>query len=140
MLDGSQLQTAIAAVLIGAVLIGILLHWLWSRLWRPNASNSVQLDAMAMRLHEADLSREEAEEARETAKALLARRDAETAERLAEMQARVDGAFVGREAELAGELEATRLELETMHDGLVNARRRIIELEAKIEALSGNAD
>ena len=68
---------------------------------------------------------------------LLARREAETAERLAVMQARLDGAIEGREAELTRELAAVRLELETMRDGLSNARRRNIELEAEIETLKG---
>ena len=90
---------------------------------------------MAERLHEADMAREAAEVARSQAEVLLARREAETAERLAVMQTRLDGAIEGREAELTRELAAVRLDLETMRDGLGNARRRMIELEAEIEAL-----
>jgi hypothetical protein len=128
MLTGPELTTAIAVVLIGAVCAGFLLHWLWSLLGRSRTSDSVRLDEMAAQLHEADMAREEAE-------ALLARREAETAERLAAMQTRLDGAIEDREAKLTRELAAVRLELETMRDGLGNARRRNIELEAEIERL-----
>ena len=140
MLTGSQLTIAIAAVLIGAVCVGFLLHWLWSHLGRPRTSASARLGEMAERLHEADMAREAAEVARQQAEALLARREAETAERLGVMQTRLDGAIEGREAELTRELAAARLELETMRGGLINARRRMIELEAEIAALLGAAD
>ncbi len=137
MLTGSELTTAIAAVLIGAVCVGFLLHWFWSRLDRSRTSDSARLDEMAERLHEAVMAREAAVVARSQAEALLARREAETAERLAVMQTRLDGAIEGREAELTRELAAVGLELETMRGGLSNARRRMIELEAEIEALQG---
>ena len=137
MLNGSELSIAIAAVLIGAVCVGFLLHWLWSHLNRSRISDGARLDEMAELLHEADMAREAAEIARSQAEALLARREAETAERLAVMQTRLDGAIEGREAELTRELAAVGLELETMRGGLSNARRRMIELEAEIEALQG---
>jgi hypothetical protein len=137
MLNGSELTTAIAAVLIGAVCVGFLLHWLWSHLNRPRSSDSARLDEMAERLHNADMAREAAEVTRSQAEALLARREAETAERLAVMQTRLDGAIEGREAELTAKLAAVKLELETMRGELGNARRRMIELEAEIEALRG---
>lgn len=139
MLTGSQLTIAIAAVLIGAVCVGFLLHWLWSHLSRSRTSASARLDEMAERLHEADMAREAAEVARRLAEELVARREAETAERLAVMQTRLDGAIEGREAELTAELAQARLELETMRDGLSNARRRTMELEAEIEALRAAA-
>jgi F0F1-type ATP synthase membrane subunit b/b' len=140
MLTGSELTTAIAAVLIGAVCVGFLLHWLWSHLNRSRTSDSARLDEMAERLHEADMAREAAEVARSQAEALLARREAETAERLAVMQTRLGGAIEGREAELTRELASVRLDLETMRDGLGNARRRLIELEAEIGELQGSAE
>jgi hypothetical protein len=135
MLTGSELTTAVSVVLIGAVCAGFLLHWLWVHLGRSRNSDSVRLDEMAAQMHEADMAREEAEVARQQAVALLAQREAETAERLAVMQARLDGAIEDREAKLTGELAAVRLELETMRDGLGNARRRNMELEAEIEKL-----
>jgi chromosome segregation ATPase len=85
------------------------------------------------------MAREAAEVARLQAEALLARREAETAERLAVMQTRLDGAVEGREAGLTRELATVTLELETMRGGLSNARRRMIELEAEIETLRGAA-
>ena len=139
MLTGSELTTAIAAVLIGAVLVGVLLHWLWGNISRSGSGDRTELDELAMRLHDADLAREAAEDARERAEALLARREADTAERMALMQARLDGAVTDREAELTHERDEARLELETMRDGLGNARQRIIDLEAQIEALGGNS-
>jgi formate dehydrogenase maturation protein FdhE len=139
MLNGSELTTAIAAVLIGAVCTGFLLHWLWSHLNRSRTSDRARLDEMAGRLHEADMAREAADVARHQAEVLLARREAETSEQLAVMQTRLDGAVEGREAELSRELAAAKLELETMLGGLSNARRRMFELEAEIEALRAAA-
>jgi chromosome segregation ATPase len=139
MLTGSELSIAIAAVLFGAVCAGFLLHWLWSHLDRSRTSDRARLDEMAGRLHEAEMEREAAEIARHQAEALLARREAETAEQLAVMQTRLDGAIEGREAELTRELADVKLELETMSGGLSNARRRMIELEAEIEALRAAA-
>lgn len=131
MLTGSELTTAIAAVLMGAVLTGILLHWFWTYLNRPRDGGSDQLDTLALRLHEADVAREEAEEARQQAEALLARRDAETAERLALMRARLDGEISGREAELTKELEDVRLKLATKPDGLGNTRKPVAKRKPK---------
>jgi len=139
MLTGSELTTAIAAVLVGAVCAGFLLHWLWSYLNQSRTSDRARLDEMAGRLHEAEMAREAADVARSQAEALLARREAEIAERLAVMQTRLDGAVEGREAELARDLAAVGLELETMRGGLINARRRMIELEAEVEALRAAA-
>jgi hypothetical protein len=139
MLTGSELTTAIAAVLIGAILVGVLLHWLWGNISQSNSVDRTELDELAMRLHDADLAREAAEDARERAEALLARREADTAERMALMQARLGGAVADREAELTRERDEARLELEAMRDGLGNARQRIIDLETQIEALGGNS-
>jgi prophage endopeptidase len=140
MLSGSELSIAITAVLIGAVCVGFLLHWSWTYLNRSRTGDSARLDEMAERLHTAEMAREAAEEDRLQAEGLAARLEAETTEQLAAMQARLDGAVEGREAGLARELAEVRLELETMRDGLVNARRRSGELEAEIEALKGKAE
>lgn len=136
MIGRSELETAIAFVLAGAVCLGFVLHWLWQVL-RGAKSDSARLGEMAERLHAADLSREAAESACHDAEATLARREAEIAEQLAVMQSRLDGAIEGREAELTRELAETQTELEAMRDGLGNARRRILDLEAEIEALRG---
>ena len=32
MLTGAQLATAITAVLVGAIMLGWILHWIWARL------------------------------------------------------------------------------------------------------------
>jgi len=140
MLTGTELQTAIAAVLIGAICAGILLHWLWSHLSRSKTDDGAPLEEMAARLHEAEMAREAAEVARSQTEALLARREAEAAEQQAVTRTRIDGVIVGRRAELISELAEVRLELETMRDGLSNARRRNIELEAEIQALKGRAE
>ena len=140
MLSGSELSIAITAVLIGAVCVGFLLHWAWLHLTGPRAGDSARLEEMAERLHNAETAHEASEEGRLQAERLLARREAETTEQLAAMQARLDGAVAGREADLARELTEVRLELETMHDGLVNARRRTAELETQIEVLRGKAE
>jgi hypothetical protein len=131
MLSGSELTTAIAVVLMGAVLVGVLLHWFWTYLSRPKGSDTSRLDEMAVRLHEADVAREEAEGAHRQAEALLARRDAEAAEQIALMQARMGGENAGREAELTKELEAVRLELEAARKGPRTARQRVTKRKPK---------
>ena len=140
MLSQSELSIAITAILVGAVCVGFLLHWAWVYLGRSRTGDSARLEEMADRLHTAEIARETAEEDRKQAEGLLALREAEITEQLTAMQVRLDGALAGREADLARELTEARLELETMHDGLVNARRRTGELEAEIEALKGKAE
>ena len=128
MLTGSELSTAITAILIAAVAAGFMLRWLWSYLNRSRTSDSARLEEMAERLHEADMARETAELARSEAEALLAA-----------MQTRLDGAIEGREAELTRKLATAELDLETMRDGLGHARRRQVAIEAEIEELRGRA-
>ena len=136
MLDGRELEIAIAIVLAGAVCLGFVLHWLWLALGGPK-TGAARLEEMAERLHEADLAREAADEAHRAAEAALASREAEMAEQLALMQARLDGAVEGREAELARQLAEARSEAEILRDGLGHARQRIIELEQTLEARRG---
>ncbi len=128
MLTGSELSTAITAILIAAVGAGFMLRWLWSYLNRSRTSDSARLEEMAERLHEADMARETAELARSEAEALLAA-----------MQTRLDGAIEGREAELTRKLAKAELDLETMRDGLGHARRRQVALEAEVEELRRRA-
>ena len=135
MLSGAQLATAISAVLVTAVVLGWILHWLWVRISNAATSDRDRLAEMSDRLHEANRAREEAEEARELAENLLAAREAETERQLAEMQARMDGAVEGREAELIAELRVARTDSETSMAGLRAARARVMELEAEIEQL-----
>lgn len=128
-MTGSQLALAIAAVLVFAVLLGWVLHWLWCRLGMAPGSMEAQLRDLVDRLHHADRTREIAEEARIRAESRLAAREAEMETRLTVMQARLDGAIEGREAQLGQELREAKAELEALSDGLRNARVRIAELE-----------
>ncbi len=138
MLTGSELTTAITAVLIGAVCAGFLLHWFWSNL--TSRTDATRLGEMAARLHEADDARGTAESARRSAETRLAQVEAETAEKLAAMQSLVDGVAGDRESALQRNLDETQRELEVMRDGLGHARRRVIELEQENEALTGEKD
>jgi len=140
MLSGSELEIAIAAVLVGAVCLGFVLHWLWIALRGGARDEAAQLAEMRERLHDAELDLETAEVARRDAEARIAGLEAETAERLAAMQARLEGAAGGREAELARELADARREIEVLDGGLSNARQRIIYLEAEIERLRGGPE
>lgn len=135
MLSGAQLATAISAVLVTAVVLGWILHWIWVRLSNAATSDKDRLAEMSNRLHEANRARDDAEEARALAENLLATREAETEQQLAEMQVRLDGAVAGREAELIAELREARTDSETSMAGLRAARTRIMELEAEIEQL-----
>lgn len=135
MLSGAQLATAISAILILAVVIGWILHWLWVRLSNAAISDTARITEMINRLHEADRAREAAEDAKELAENLLASREAEMENRMAAMQARMDGAVEGREAELLTEMREAKADAEAAMSGLRNARGRIMELEAEVETL-----
>lgn len=135
MLSGAQLATAISAVLVTAVVLGWILHWLWVRLSNAATSDKDRLAEMSNRLHEANRARDQAEEARALAENLLATREAETEQQLADMQVRMVGAVEGREAELIAELREARTDSETSMAGLRAARTRIMELEAEVHQL-----
>ncbi len=137
MLSGAQLATAISAVLIAAVAIGWILHWLWMRLSNAAITDTARITEMINRLHEADRAREAAEDARELAENLLASREAEMENRMAAMKARLDGAVEGREADLARELREAKADSTASMDGLRTARAQIMELQKEIESLRG---
>jgi F0F1-type ATP synthase membrane subunit b/b' len=136
MLSGSGLEIAIAMLLGGAVLLGFLLHWLWLALGGRKAA-AAQINDMADRLHDADLAREAADAARIEAEAALALAEANAAEQIALMQARMEGAVEGREAELARALDEARRDAEALQDGLGHARQRIFDLESELEERRG---
>ncbi len=50
MLTGAQLATAITAVLVGAILLGWILHWIWVRL-AGAGSDAARLAEAVDRLH-----------------------------------------------------------------------------------------
>lgn len=131
MMSGTELALAVAAVLVFAVIVGWVLHWLWVRMGMAASGAEAELRDMTERLHRADMARETAEEARIRAESRLAAREDEMETRLTVMQTRLDGAIEGREAELAQELREARADLEAMSEGLRNARIRIAELEAR---------
>ncbi len=135
MLNETQLATAIAAILVAAVVLGWALHWIWVRLSNAAISDTARITEMINRLHEADRAREAAEDAKELAENLLASREAEMENRMAAMQSRLDGAVEGREADLARDLREAQAESEASMSGLRNARERIMDLEREIEDL-----
>lgn len=117
MLTGSELAIAIAAVLMGAVGLGAVLHRLWMRFAARRPGDGDRIAEMSERMHRLETGREAA-----------ARALAEAEERHAR-----------REAELGREIAELRSDLDTLHGGLIHARQRIIELEAELERLSGGA-
>lgn len=139
MLSGAQLATAISAILVLAVVVGWVLHWLWVRLSNAAISDTARITEMINRLHEADRAREAAEDAKELAENILASREAEMENRMAAMQARMDGAVEGREAQLLTEMREAKAEADAAMSGLRNARARIMELEAEVESLGQKA-
>ncbi len=132
MLTSTQLATAISAILASAVLLGWILHWLWTRAHRRARGDQSEVAEMAERLYSSDDARARAVEAREQAENLLASRESEMQARYDAMQHRLDGAIEGREAELVSELREARAEADASMSGLGNARRRIGELEAEL--------
>lgn len=138
MLNGSQLAIAITAVLVAAVLLGWILHWIWMRMSNAAVTDTARITEMVNRLHEAERARAAAEEAKRRAEEQLAAREAEMAEQMAAMQHRLDGAIEGREADLLSQMREARADAEASMSGLRSARARIMELEAEIESLGGS--
>lgn len=134
MLTGAQLATAITAVLVAAIMLGWILHWIWARL-SSAGSDRARLAEMVDRLHEADRTREAADDGRRVAENLLAVREAELEARVADQQARLDGMVQDQDAELGRAVREARADAEASMSGLRTARRRIMELEAEVEAL-----
>lgn len=135
MLSANQLGIAITAVLVAAIALGWILHWIWLRLAKEPQTDAARMDALIDRLHEADHAREEAENAREMAENALASREAEMKVRIAAMQERMEGAIVGREAELEQALREARADADAAMSGLYHARQHIMALEAEIDEL-----
>lgn len=135
MLTGTQLATAITAVLIGAVVLGWFLHWIWMRLSNAAITDTARITEMVNKLHESDRAREAANDARELAENLLASREAEMGNRMTVMQTRLDGALEGREADLVRQLREAQADSEASMSGLRTARARVMDLEVEIEAL-----
>lgn len=132
MLTSSQLGTAISAVLVGAIVLGWILHWLWGRAINQSRDDRARMADLVTRLHASDHARDRAEDARERAENLLASREAEMQTRMEAMQHRLDGAIEGREAELAAELREAKADADAAMGGLGTARRRLAELEAAL--------
>jgi hypothetical protein len=139
MLTGAQLATAITAVLVAAIMLGWILHWIWARLADSGTETSL-LSEMGERLHSADRSREAAEDARRHAELALAAREAEMGATMAEMKARLDTMAENPDAELARTARAAQADADASMSGLRGARRRIAELEAEVEALRRERD
>ena len=135
MLTGPQLAIAISAVLLAAVLLGWVLHWIWMRMSNAAISDTARITEMVNRLHEAERVRQAAEEARNDAQTILATREAEMEERMAAMQLRLDGAVEGREAELLRQTREAQADAEASMAGLRSARERIMELETELDDL-----
>ena len=118
MLTGAELAVAIAAILFAAVGLGAALHWLWSRMGRVRPRDRALVAELMDDLHRTEAKREAAEQALREAEEHHAQ----------------------REAQLGLELAEARADLETMHQGLVNARQRLIALEAELEQLRPAGD
>lgn len=139
MLTSSQLAIAISAILAGAVVVGWILHWLWARAINPAGGAAGRISEMVESLHQSDKARHEAEEARIVAETELATQQDAFQTELATMQTRLDGAIEGREAALTHELQQARDEATAAMTGLGNARRRIADLEARLDAFEADS-
>jgi chromosome segregation ATPase len=136
-ITSSELATAVALVLAGAVALGWILHWLWARLAGAPRTERERLDDLAERLHRAEAAREAAEEAHRAAEARLAAREAELASEMETARAELEGRLEAREAELARALREAEAEARTAWEGLSVARRQIRELEGEAAARRG---
>jgi hypothetical protein len=84
--DRNELTIAIAAALLGAVVLGWLLHWIFAGMNRAAGPRSIKRTAeMATRLHAA-------EEAQQAAERRLAQVETDLNQRIGEMQAELDTA------------------------------------------------
>lgn len=91
-MDRTELTAALSAALLGAVLIGWILHWLYSRLNDKSGPRSIKQTALLVeRVHDA-------EEARLAAEARLQIVEKDLNERISQMQAEMDAAHESLEA------------------------------------------
>lgn len=132
MLTGAELAIALAAVLIGAVAAGALLHWLWLRLGGMGTSAAARVERLSAQLHEAEMAQEAAELACREAEAELAAGERRAEENMAALKARLEAAREERETALERELAEARSDLETLRDGLRHARQRLRQLETDL--------
>lgn len=135
MITSSDLMTAIAAILVGAVALGWALHWLWVRISGVPVDTQARIDDLAAQLLAAETARDEAEAARTQGEARIKAREAELSQEMADLRAGMEIRLEGREAELDRALTEAREEAQTAWEGLSNARRRIGELERELEDL-----
>lgn len=82
------ITVSIAAVLLIAVAVGWISHWLWSRLSRSGSADVDRIDDMATRLYAAEVAAAESENALAGARGELER---QLAEREAELAAAMEG-------------------------------------------------
>jgi hypothetical protein len=83
LLDRSELTFAIATALVGAVLLGWILRWLFGRMNATGPRNAARTANLVSRLHAA-------EEAQFRAETRLAEVEADASQRLADLQAELD--------------------------------------------------
>jgi len=109
-LDRNELTLAIAGALVGAVLLGWVLRWIFDRMNRSAGPRSIRRTAdMATRLHEAEASRDAAESE----------------------AARI-------EADLRGRLDQTRAELDAALQDAARANAQVEEIRAAYRVAMGD--
>ncbi|MEM1384825.1 MAG: hypothetical protein AAF713_16410 [Pseudomonadota bacterium] len=134
MLDRADLALVVAAALLAAVAAGWVLHWVWTRIAARPIDDRSELAEMVTRLHRAEQETYAAQAAKATAEEHAVARAEQAEVAMAAMQARLDGALEGREAELTRALREQQVEAEATMEALGDARRRIAVLEAGLAA------
>lgn len=132
-MNGAELSTAIAGGLFAAVMVGWVLHWIWCLVARAASSERGRIRHLVQQLDAAEAAREAAEAALAAGREALAGRIAVLEAALAD-QAAAHEAEIGARAREQDRLvaEATR-EAEAAWEGLALARRRIADLERRLE-------
>lgn len=127
-----DLSHLIAAVLLGAVAVGWLLHWVWCLLARATSSEQERIASLIVQL-------DAAEQGREALAAELAHTQTVHLEQLAVLERSITDINAEHAAEVAAqvsdaarEAEVARRDAADAWEALAEARRRVGELEREL--------
>ena len=137
MIGSDQLAIAITAILLAAVALGCVLHWIWIRLGHGPRTAEDRLHDLAERLHAADHAREEAEAALAEATERHATTEAALRAELETSATAHHDALAELEGRLSAELREARHDHETAMEGLRLARQQIHALETALAEAEG---
>jgi len=128
-MTADELTWVIAGALFAAVLVGWVLHWLWSLIARATSSERGQIRSLMSELALAEEAREEAEAQVEALEATLSEERIAFEAGLLEAAAERDARIADAQESADTAVREAKAEAQTAWEGLAFARQRIADLE-----------